>query len=89
MSDELFNVVQFFKDGNYEYVRRNVTALQAADAVRHYTHSVAVRMGLIKSVIVTDVMDCTVFEWQDGKGIVFPTQKEIDETMDAIEKGTK
>ena len=84
-SNERFNVVQFFKDGTYEYVRRNVTAEDAVKAAQHYTQSVAVRMDLVNRVIVTDMLDQTCFEWKDGK-IIFPTQNEIDEVMDSIEK---
>jgi hypothetical protein len=82
---EKFNVVQFFEDGQYEYVRRNVSAVEAVSATQHYTTSVGARMGTTKRVIVTDMLDQICFEWVDGK-IIFPTQKEIDEVMDEMEK---
>jgi len=78
-----FSVVQFFVDDSYEYVRRYVTAAEAFKAVKHYTANVAVRMGVTKRVIVTDGGDHTVFEWINGKGIVFPkTGATADESND-------
>jgi len=57
-----YNVVQFFKDGSYEYVRKAVTAEEAVKATQHYTMSVGARMGTTVRVIITDMMDCTCFE---------------------------
>lgn len=82
---DLFNVVQFFPDGQYEYVRRAVSAEEAVKATQHYTTSVGARMGTTVRVIITDMMDCTCFEWQDGK-ITFPTQELMDEVSDKLEK---
>jgi len=83
--EDKFNVVQFFVDGSYEYVRKAVTAKEAVSATQHYTTSVGARMGTTKRVIVTDMLDQMCFEWEDGK-IKFPTQKEIDEVLDILEK---
>lgn len=66
-----FSVCQFFKDGTHEYVRRGVSAEEAVNAAKHYTESVAVRMGWVTRVIITDGGDCINFEWQNGKGITF------------------
>lgn len=73
---ELFNVVQFFTDGTSEYVRRMVPPQEAVAAAKHYTESVAVRMGMVERVIITDMGDLTVFEWKKGQGITFPPQAE-------------
>jgi hypothetical protein len=83
--EDQFNVVQFFEDGQYEYVRRAVPALDAVRAVQHYTTSVGARMGTTVRVIITDMMDCTCFEWHKGK-ITFPTQTMMDEVSDQLEK---
>lgn len=69
-STELFNVVQFFRDGIAEYVRRGVNAEQAVDAAKHYTSSVAAQVGLVNRVMITDMLDRCVFEWKDGE-IIF------------------
>jgi hypothetical protein len=85
---DLFNVVQFFPDGQYEYVRKAVSAEEAVKATQHYTTSVGARMGTTVRVIITDMMDCTCFEWKDGK-VIYPTQQTMDEVSDAIEKSQK
>jgi hypothetical protein len=72
MSEEMFNVCQFFEDGQYEYVRRHVSAATAMQAFRHYSQSVAAKAGLVQRVIITDGGDCTNAEWKFGEGIVFP-----------------
>lgn len=70
--DDKFNVVQFFEDGTSEYVRRAVPGPEAVDAARHYTRSVAARLGMVNRVIITDMMDLTCFEWIRGKGVTHP-----------------
>jgi hypothetical protein len=72
MSNE-FSVVQFFKDGTHEYVRRFASSDEAMKAIKHYTTSVAVKMGLVERVIITDGGDCCCFEWIHDKGITFPS----------------
>jgi hypothetical protein len=69
---ELFNVVQFFQDGSYEYTRERVSAEEAHKAFLHYTHSVAARMGITVRVIITDSGDCTNAEWVFGQGLIYP-----------------
>jgi hypothetical protein len=73
-----FSVCQFFEDDTYEYVRQYVSAEEAMKAFQHYTNNVAVKMGIIKRVIITDGGDCIAAEWQLGKGVVFPTQTDIE-----------
>ena len=69
---ELFNVVQFFPDGQYEYVRRNVSVDEALKAAEHYTQNVSAVAGLTSRVIITDSGDAIVFEWLYGQGVTFP-----------------
>jgi hypothetical protein len=71
-SGELFNLVQFFPDGTYEYVRERVSAEEAGKAFHHYTHSVGARMGTTVRVIITDGGDCTNAEWKHGEGLIYP-----------------
>jgi hypothetical protein len=77
-----FSVCQFFEDGTYEYVRRYVEAKEAVKAFQHYTTNVAVKMGIVKRVIITDGGDCISMEWQYGKGITFPLSKDIKSEKD-------
>jgi hypothetical protein len=67
-----FSVCQFFDDDHYEYVRRYVSGEEAVKAFKHYTTNVAVKMGIISRVIITDGGDCINMEWVRGKGITFP-----------------
>jgi len=70
-----FSVCQFFQNGKYEYVRRYVSAEEALGAFRHYTSSVAARVGMVVRVIITDGGDCTNAEWKFGEGLVYPTKE--------------
>ena len=63
-----FSVYQTFEDGTTERVRTFVPLSDAFDAFRHYTTNVAVTMGIVKRVIMTDRNDFTVMEWQHGHG---------------------
>lgn len=74
---ETFSVCQFFPDGSYEYVRRNVSAEEAVKAFAHYTTSVGARIGTTRRVIVTDDGDSINFEWKYGEGITYPTKKDM------------
>lgn len=74
--EELFNVVQEFIDGSYEYVRRNVPAQEAVEAAKHYCTSVAAQQGFTRRVIITDDGDCCNFEWKFGIGITYPRRDE-------------
>ncbi len=67
-----FSVFQFFEDGMSEQVRSHVDAKSAVDAAHQYCHSVGAKIGTTARVIITDGGDYTTFEWQFGKGVVFP-----------------
>lgn len=71
MSGE-YSVCQFFRDGGYEYIRRFVSPEEAMQTFRHYTASVAAKLGIVRRVIITDGGDSINMEWKFGKGIVFP-----------------
>ena len=69
-----FSVVQFFDNGTHEYVRRGVAAKEAVEAAAHYCGSVGARLGFVTTVIITDGDDYRVFQWEHGKGVVFPPE---------------
>jgi hypothetical protein len=71
-----FSVCQFFPNGQYEYVRRWVSAEEAMYAFKFYTSNVASRAGITRRVIITDGGDCTNAEWKYGEGVVYPPPKE-------------
>lgn len=70
-----FSVCQFFEDGSHEYVRRYVTADEAAKAAVHYSSSVGAKLGMTQRVIITDGGDCVNWEWKFGEGVVFPPKE--------------
>lgn len=69
-----FSVCQFFKNEEYEYVRRWVGPEEAMEAFQHYTHCVAAQVGITARVIITDGGDFTNMEWKFGEGITFPPE---------------
>ena len=69
---ELFSVHQFFEDDTSERVFEGLSAEAAVNAAKRLTTTVGGRIGAIKRIIITDALDCTVFEWQFGKGVTFP-----------------
>ena len=77
---ETYNVVQFFEDGQYEYVRRNVSAEEAVKVSKHFTTSIAAEYGFVTRVIITDGDDYCVFEWKHGVGVTFPTKQDIEDS---------
>lgn len=69
-----FNVVQFFPNGEYEYVRRGVDLETAVHVAKHYCTCVGAKVGTTVRVIITDGGDHTNFEWNRAEGVVFPEQ---------------
>jgi hypothetical protein len=70
--NELYSVYQFFPDNVSERVRQYVPAEEAMQAAERLTTSVGSKIGTTQRVIITDMLDRTVFEWKHGEGIVFP-----------------
>ena len=77
-----FSVCQFFLNGQYEYVRRFVSAEEAMQAFQHYTTSVGARSGFTTRVIITDGGDNTNMEWKYAKGITFPQKEDLTSTSE-------
>lgn len=72
--DETYSVAQWFPDGQYEYVRRNVSIEKAMDAAKHYCTCVGARFGTTVRVIIEDGGGCCIFEWERENGIIFPEE---------------
>jgi hypothetical protein len=69
-----FSVVQWFPNGVYEYVRRNVDAQAAMDAAKHYCTCVGAKMGTTVRVMIEDGGGYCVFEWEREQGVTFPPE---------------
>ena len=73
-----FSVCQFFPNGQYEYVRRWVSAKEAFEAFKHYISSVGAKIGTTTEVLITDGGDFCNVHWKFGEGIVYPTKEDIE-----------
>lgn len=70
-----YNVIQFFEDGQYEHVRRNVTDMTALIAAKHYCTCISAKMGMTVRVLIVDSDDDSCFfEWKHADGVVHPDQ---------------
>jgi hypothetical protein len=67
-----FSVVLFFPDDSHHYEARDLDAEAAVMLAKRCTERPAALAGLIRQIIITDVDDCTVFQWQYGQGVTFP-----------------
>ena len=74
MIEEKFNVIQFFGDNTYHTYADEVDATTALKAAYQLIHDIGCQTGMIVRVIITDVGDCTNFEWKFGEGIVYPPE---------------
>jgi len=70
-----FSVCQFFPNGQYEYVKRHVSAEEAVACFTQLITSVGAKIGTTRRVIITDGGDCCNMEWKFGEGIVYPPQE--------------
>lgn len=73
--EDEFNVVQFFADDSYEFVREGISAKEAVEIAKRYTESVGARIGTTRRVIITDGGDACCFEWKFGEGVTFPPRE--------------
>lgn len=72
-----FSVCSYFHDGSYEYELRGVDASTAINCAHRIAGSVGGRIGLVARIIITDAGDCINWEWQFGKGVVYPTKEDL------------
>lgn len=71
---ETFTVYLFFPNGDWNMEGNGLSAEDAIKLAKRITQRPAVLLGIIARVIVTDADDYTVFDWRNGKGVVFPPQ---------------
>jgi hypothetical protein len=75
--DETFNVIMFFPDGSYNVERTGLGAEEAVKVAFGCTRRVAVHLGIIQRVIITDQNDLTCFEWKHGEGVTYPKREQV------------
>ena len=78
-----FSVFQFFPNLHYEEVATRVGAEVAMRVAVALTQSVGGQIGTTASVIITDGEDFVCFEWQHGRGVVFPTLADLADDGEA------
>ncbi len=77
MTEEQFNVVQFFPNGDSHYERRGIGAIAAVTFAKELTERPAAVIGITRRIIITDGGDNTVFEWKYGEGVTFPPPQPV------------
>lgn len=75
---ELFNVVVFYPNGHYTYEQKPMPLKDALNLAKSFTARPAAQLGFIAEVMITDMGDCCCFHWTKEKGIIFPTEKDIE-----------
>lgn len=65
-----FSVAQFHDDGSHEYVGR---WMSDAEAVEMAAEVIVMAGTAVTKIIITDGGDDTVFQWERGLGITWPT----------------
>jgi hypothetical protein len=80
---EPFNVIIFFPDETWIYEAQGIEERAAAELAIECTGRPAAKLGFIAKVMVTDMLDRCCFEWQNGKGIIFPTREDIEASRES------
>lgn len=71
MSDE-YSVVLFFPDESHHYEARELGAEEAVWLAKECSERPAAHAGFIRRIIITDADDFAVFQWEYGKGVIYP-----------------
>lgn len=74
MTEETFNVVQFFEGDFSDYICRGVSAREAMRTMGDYSRCPAAKIGIIKRLIVTDSGAFCNAEWRLGEGFTYPPE---------------
>jgi hypothetical protein len=69
-----YAVYQFLLDGSREQIGEGLEGKAAIERAADFVSRPAATMGIITRVIVTNESDQIAFEWQHGRGIVFPPE---------------
>jgi len=72
-----FSVYQFYPNKQYRPIVRFVDSDTAAKIAKNIIEGPSCECGVVDRVIITDGGDCTIFEWQYGKGIIWPVIEHI------------
>lgn len=72
MSEDMFSVVLWDREGYWHYVRQGLGAEEAVKMAKRIVDRLEAGDDDIDKVAITDAGDFTNFLWERGKGIVYP-----------------
>ena len=70
---DTFSVVQYFPGDTHDVIASGLDAKAAVELAKDYSERPAAKVGIIQRITIIDNGDCTVFEWRNGEGVVYPT----------------
>ena len=70
-----YSVYLWFEDGSYHRELQHVDMVTAVAKATSMCTNVGAQMGITQKVMITDGGDCSIFEWEHGKGIVHPPEE--------------
>lgn len=79
MSEPEYSVWWWDPEGRNYRERQFIPLLEAVKLAKSLADRPAGTFGIIKKIMITDGGDHAVFEWQFGKGVVFPTPEQMEE----------
>ena len=74
MSADEFAVWIYFPDETHLLERDRLPAKEAVELAKQCTERPAASIGMIAKVQIVDGDDFTVFMWEFGKGVTYPTK---------------
>lgn len=83
MSEEVFDVVQYFTNDQHEWVLDAAKLDAAITCAINLSTSVGGKIGTTRRVIVADAEGQIVWEWQYRKGMVWPVTDHVPEFLQA------
>ena len=75
-SEERFNVYWTDNSGNQHREKTRVLYPEAREAILRLTQGPSNTLGIVTSVLLTDMNDFTCFLWEEGK-VIFPTENDV------------
>lgn len=73
MSSGEFSVYVWMHDGTYFCELQHVDAETAVNKAKSMSEGVVAKVKMLTKIMITDGGDCSVFEWENGKGVTHGT----------------
>jgi len=72
-----FSVYWWDREFNQHEELRFTTAERAMSAIQRLTQGPASALGIVSRAIITDSLDCIVFEWKEHLGVTWPKKEDL------------